>query len=36
VNIANAFNEYFASVAQTTVDDLNKDKNMTDINPLHY
>jgi hypothetical protein len=38
VHIANAFNEYFTSVAQTIVDDLNKDnnKNMTDINPLYY
>jgi hypothetical protein len=38
VHIANAFNEYFTTVAQTIVDDLNKDnnKNMTDINPLYY
>jgi hypothetical protein len=37
VHIANAFNEYFTSVAQTIVDDRNKDnnKNMTD-NPLYY
>jgi hypothetical protein len=35
---ANAFNEYFISVAQTVIDNLNKDKNKTSINtnPLHY
>jgi guanylate kinase len=38
LHIANAFNEYFTTVALTIVEDLNKDnnKNMTDINPLYY
>jgi hypothetical protein len=37
-DIANAFNEYFISVAQTIINDLNKDSNktLTDINPLRY
>jgi hypothetical protein len=37
-HIANAFNEYFTSVAQTIIDDLNKDNNkiLTDVNPLFY
>jgi hypothetical protein len=37
-HIANAFNEYFSSVAQTIIDDLNKDNNgsLTNVNPLHY
>jgi hypothetical protein len=37
-HIANAFNEYFTSVALTIIDDLNKDNNkiLTDINPLYY
>jgi hypothetical protein len=35
-HIANVFNEYFISVAQTIIDDLNKDNNKTpaDINRL--
>jgi hypothetical protein len=37
-HIANAFNEYFISVAQTIIDNLNKDNNKTsiDTNLLHY
>jgi hypothetical protein len=37
-HIANVFNEYFISVAQTIINDLNKDSNktLTDIDPLHY
>jgi hypothetical protein len=36
-HIANTFNEYFTSIAQTIIDDLNKDNNkiLTDINPLY-
>jgi hypothetical protein len=36
--IANAFKEYFSSVAQTIIEDLNKDNNesLTNINPLYY
>jgi Notch-like protein len=37
-HIANAFNEYFSSVAQAIIDDLNTDNNesLTNIIPLHY
>jgi hypothetical protein len=37
-HIANIYNEYFTSVTQTIIDDLNKDYNKTptNINPLHY
>jgi uncharacterized membrane-anchored protein YjiN (DUF445 family) len=37
-HIANAFNEYFSSVAQTVIEDLNKDNNesLTNIDPLYY
>jgi hypothetical protein len=37
-HIANSFNIYFSSVAQTIIDNLNRDNNksMTDINPIHY
>jgi hypothetical protein len=37
-HIVNAFNEHFISVAQTIIDNLNKDNNKTSINtnPLHY
>jgi hypothetical protein len=34
--IANVFNEYFISVAQTIIDDLNNNKTPTNINPLYY
>jgi hypothetical protein len=37
-HIANVFNEYFISVAQTIINDLNKDSNktLTDVILLHY
>jgi hypothetical protein len=36
--ITNAFNEYFSSVAQTIIEDLNKDnyESLTNIDPLYY
>jgi hypothetical protein len=38
VHMAHVFNEYFITVAQTIIDDLNKDnkKTGTHINPLDY
>jgi hypothetical protein len=35
-HIANAFNEYFSSVAQTTIDDLNKENNKSQHIQTHY
>ena len=34
--IANVLNEYFTSVAQTIIDDLNNNKTPTNISPLYY